>query len=353
MIIMASKRKRVDIKEPSVIVKPLSRFGGLDSIHLALAALVVVLILLLVAVSYNTPVLVQNISSNGSCAYGAVNGTCIVPNYNASQVKTIAERLLASYASLNSSLALIPYITNVSAIQTEYMPNAGQWYISARANNPLTNQSFNISAIIDDANGSVVMPLQETVNPTPLSQNQVVSTGVVKLYGKVPCLQANGTVPVYWFMDPYAPGALGSLSNYTQLEHEFGNRVNMSLEVLYSQYSQAMGKTYGQDNAAQLGKYLFCASSQQNFANFSGGLAAFNGYISPETLSSIANISKLDIPTLNSCLASSSGPINSQAVLAKYYNITSTPIAVADCQYMALPQTARNAVCHSESGTCS
>ncbi|MDE1851791.1 MAG: hypothetical protein KGH69_03840 [Candidatus Micrarchaeota archaeon] len=350
---MAKKSKTADIKEPSIIVKPLSRFGGLDSIHMALVILVIVLVLLLLAIAYNRPVLVQNISPNGSCAYGAYNGTCISPNYNASQVKGIAERLLASYASMNSTLALIPYITNVSAIQAEYMPSARQWYVSVRASNPITNQSFNISAIIDDANGSVVMPFQETVNPTPLSQNQVVSAGVVKLYGKVPCLQANGTVPVYWFMDPYAPGALGSLANYTQLEHDYGSKVNMSLEILYSQYSQGIGGAHGQDNAAQLGKYLFCASSQQNFANFSGSLAAFNGYISPATLASIANISKLDTVRLNSCLASSQNPINSQALLAKYYNITSTPIAVADCQYMALPQTARNAICHSGSGICS
>ncbi|MDE1823386.1 MAG: hypothetical protein KGI00_00975 [Candidatus Micrarchaeota archaeon] len=349
---MASKKDKIDIDEPSIIVKPLSKFGGLDNIHVALLGLVVILILLLLVVSYNKQVLVKNVSSNSTCVYGAVNGTCVTPHYNSSQIKGITERLLASYANLNTSLSLIPYITNVSAIEAQYMPSAKEWYVSVRANNPLQNRSFNLSAVISDTDGSVVMTFIETINPTPLSSNYVASAGIVRLYGKVPCLQGNGAVPVYWFIDPYAPGALQSLQNYTQLQRSFGSKVNMSLEILYSQYSQNIGKADGQDNTQQLGKYLFCASAQRNFANFSGSLSSFQGYISPGTLSSMANISKLDIAQLNSCLASSQSTINAQAILAQYYNITTTPVAVADCQYMAIPQTARSAICYSRNGLC-
>ncbi len=72
----------------------------------------------------------------------------------------------------------------------------------------------------------------------------------------------------------------------------------------------------------------------------------------PSELNSIANYSGLNLTALGTCVAGSTSAIDAQGYLASYYNITSTPVAIADCQYLAIPQTAGSAICYANGSIC-
>ena len=54
---MAKEKK---IKEPSMIVRPIGRLGGLDNLHVTLIIVIALLFALLLAVSYSKPILITN-----------------------------------------------------------------------------------------------------------------------------------------------------------------------------------------------------------------------------------------------------------------------------------------------------
>ena len=90
---MAEKKA---IKEPSVVIKPIGRFGGLDAIHVAMGVLILILIALLVVVASTKPAIlsVVNKSSSLNCTYGAKSGACVQPIHTSAEVKAVAERFL-------------------------------------------------------------------------------------------------------------------------------------------------------------------------------------------------------------------------------------------------------------------
>jgi len=344
------ENKNKAAKEPKIIVKPVGRFGGLDNIHLALIAVIVLLALILLVVSYTKqPVFPVNVTTTST----VLTNTTAKPLHNATEILTQAERVLASYSYVNSSLNLLPYITNVSNASVAYVPSTRQWLVQVPAVNPVNNEVFTMAFSINDSNISKVLPLMQTAIPSQITKNRVVANGVIRLYGKYPC-STQTPLNVYWFIDPYAPGAVKSLLNLTKLNALFNGKINTSIKIFTTQYTLSVARTYGLSNAEELGKYIFCASLQKNFTNFVYNLNSVyaNAYVPQQELATIANESKLNSTLLNSCIANASTKINAQALLAQYYNITQTPMVVVDCKYMSIPQTTKNAVCYANSTIC-
>ena len=345
---MAKLNKKID--EPSILVKPVSKFGGLDNIHIALISLVIILVLLAVVMSYNTKITIVNATCQNCTKTNLTNSTIHTP----AQVKTQAERILASYADVNNSLSLLSYLSNVNDANVSYLQNTKQWYVSIPYSDPANGKTYLFAIMLSDANLSRFSTLIQDSNPTVVSQNYVVSDGVVKLYGRTSCAPSNDSVPIYWFMDPYAPGAVQSLHNATALEQKFGNKVNVSIKILATQYSVAIANTYGLNNTLNLGKYLLCASAQKNFTAFVNAVNATyqDSYMPAYVLQGLAAQSGLNSTSLNSCLASSSSVLSAQFIQARYYNITSSSAVLTSCQYLSIPQTAQNAVCYSNPSIC-
>ena len=298
--------------------------------------------------SFNTKITVLNSTCQNcsSVQYSAA--------HTPQQALLQAEHILASYSNYNNSLALLPYISNVSKAKVSYLQNSGEWYVSIPYTGPINGKSYVFGLLINDSNFSKFSPMTQTISPVSVSQNYVVSQGVVKLHGETMCTAQNSSIPVYWFIDPYAPGAVSSLLNATKLENRFGGNVNLSVKLLTSQYSLQVASTYGLNNTLLLGKYLICASSQRNFTAFVNAVNATyqDRYMPAYLLQELAAQSGINSTSFNSCLSSSQGIINGQYVQAKYYNITSSSVVLTSCQYLSVPQTAENAVCYSDPSLC-
>ena len=351
---MADSKKQADVKEPSILVRPIRKLGGLDNIHLALLVLVAILIALVVVVSYSKPVIVKSISNSSlNCTYSAVNGTCANPMHNATQIKLSVERQLANYQYLNSSLSQIAYLANVSAMNLTYAPASRMWYASLPVQNPSASGTFVLTMTVNDITGSVQSASIQTVLPPILSQSYVASQGVIR-DAKASVCAIQQPLHIQWFIDPYAPGAVQSLLNYTALQRRYGSKINASVDIIFSQYTTAYANAFGTSNAQALGQYTYCASSQPNFKLFAATLnSAFtNSYMSPNNLNAIAQSSGLNMGSLASCLNASSTSISAQELLAQYYGIVFTPTAVTNCEYISVPPTVRNAVCYSNSTMC-
>ena len=344
---MAEKKA---IKEPSVVIKPIGRFGGLDSIHVAMGVLILILIALLVVVASTKPaILLTNSTSSLNCAYGAKSGACVQSIHTQAEVKIAAERFIASYSNVNTSLSLLPYITNVSSMAFSYSQQTGKWYVVVPGKNPATNTTFDFTMIINDSSLAVT-PLIQTITPSILSNETVVSQGVIKEAGKPECTVTN-PLQVYWFMDPYSTGSVASLLQMVSLQKQYPLKISEQLEILFTQSSQNIAATNGVNNTLALGSYLFCASQQPNFPDFASSInKTYTGsYISPTQLAAIAGSSGLNSSELTSCLSSAQTLINRQALLAKYYNISASPSIITDCQYLSIPQTEGDAILYANS----
>ena len=344
-----------EIEESSVLVKPISRFGGLDNIHVAMILLIIILISILLLVSYSSPTLYNQTLKNNtqSCPY-YVNNSCIMPTHNSSAILRAAATLLASYTYLNNSLSVLPFYANMSEAKVSFMPSQDAWYVSVPSSLPPSNTIFYINMVVSDKNLSAITPFIEITRPVTNNSNYVVSDGVVQIYGKSSCGNSNKT-EVYWFMDPYSPGAIASLNQMIELQNYFGSSVNITPEEMYSpQYSGLIASTYGESNTKMLGSYIYCASKESQFPNFVSALeSAYSGsYLSPNTLDLLARSSGLNMASLSACISSSYSTINAQNYFSNYENIVSSVAVVTDCQYLALPQTAKQSVCYANPRLC-
>ncbi|MGC8671690.1 MAG: DsbA family protein [Candidatus Micrarchaeia archaeon] len=339
--IKKAKSVKADSNEPKILVKPIGRFGGLDSIHVALIIVVALLIALLLVVSYQKP------------AIKVVANTTAKPIHNSTQVLASLQRFLASYAYVNSSLSVLPYVTEIQNASIAYLPSSRQWLAEIPAVNPATNTTFEMGFLVNDSNTSKILPLIQAAAPSKILNNSEVYQGVIKLSDKYAC-NVEKPLQVYWFIDPYEQGSVKSLMNATQLESRFGNNISIQIKIFNTQATMSVAKQYGLVNAELLGKYIFCASSQAGFENFVRNLnAAYTGsFMGTLALNNIVNESGLNYTALASCINTSQQAINNQALLAQFYNITTTPAVIVDCEYMSIPQTAEQAICFANSTLC-
>ncbi len=346
-------QQNTKVKEPSIIIKPIGRFGGLDNLHLTLIVVIALLLLLVLVIAYAKPITILSSTNTSANCTNSTAGTCAQPMHNSTQIRLLAERILASYTSVNGSLSVLPFIANVSGMNVSYVPYLRSWRVDITAMSPGTSETSQAEFLISDVNTSQITPLLQVAKPPSITNNSVVANGVVKLAGRYACLQQQPT-NVYWFIDPYAPGAVKSLLNFTDLEIEFGNKVNLTIRVVSGAATQQVGSTFGLFNAQLLGRYTYCASQQSNFTAFASNLNSVyaGSYLSQPVLANIANSSKLNYAQLTSCLNQSVQVLDVQSLLAKYYNITQTPVAVVNCEYLAIPETAHQAICYSNSTLC-
>ncbi|MDE1834247.1 MAG: hypothetical protein KGH64_02830, partial [Candidatus Micrarchaeota archaeon] len=298
---------------------------------------------------------VVNVSQGQNCTYGSVNGTCITPKLTIPQAKTAAERILAAYGTLNSTLSLLPYFSKVNNINASYLPVTKQWYVSIPYKTPYTSNTYLFGVLISDANPSSFATFVQELPPGNLTNNYVVAPGVIKLYSQTQC-STTSPLQVYWFIDPYAPGSIPSLVNESNLQSSLGSKANFSVKILYTSYSQKITNTYGLNNTVALGDYIECGSLQRNFTGFVKALnASYSGtYMPSYILSGIAGNSGFNMSSLNSCISAASSPVVrlAQHDQAQRFNVTSPSAVVTDCQYLSIPQTAHQAICYSNSTLC-
>ena len=192
-------------REPVFMVRPALKRGGLDYLHISLIALVIVLIALALSLSYfKQGTVIKN------CSYGIANGTCSMPQDNASQVLGAAEKILAGYAYVNSSISLLPYYSEPDKANVSYIQSQNAWLVKMPYTNPLLgNNTYYFSMLISGSNLSLVQSFYQNTIPPQQTNNSVVSFGTVQIAGKVAC-QTKEPIPVYLITGPVrAWGILG------------------------------------------------------------------------------------------------------------------------------------------------
>ena len=352
---MPVKKTKKNSNAAEILIKPVGKFGGLDNIHIALIALVVIMAAILIVSNYfEQPSTSITSNTSSTCAYGSLNGTCISPIHTSAQVKSEVENYLANYASSNTSLSVLPFISNTSQMGVSYIPAEKEWYVEVPFKEPGSPSQYYFSAIVSDKNISDIVPYIETSKPASSGNNTVVGYGVVRLGSEAIACNSTNITSVYWFVDPYAPGSIPSLNNFTQLRSRFGSRINASIKILFTQYSQQVANSYGVQNADQLGEYVLCASVQPGFGSFEQSLNRIytGSYISKNELASIANDSGLNNTQINTCLQNATTTINFQHDLAQHYDVIATPEIVTACKYLSIPQTASYSVCYADPSAC-
>lgn len=336
-----SKKNEVKKKEPILLIKPIKWFG-LDSLHVLLIALVIVLVALSIALASFKPG-----STLINCPYGvSTNNTCVTPQYNSSQALLASEKVLASYSLINSSLSLLPYYSLVNESKVLYIPNQSDWLTIIPFKDPLAdNKILNLSILLNE-NLSLKSVYIQSFNPISSTQNHVAAFGAVSIYGKTACNETT-PIPVYLILDPYATGALNSIYKAINASSQYGNEINMSYKFVFTGYALKFYNEYGINRTQIVGKSLFCASQQPNkFKAFINNYSIlFSGLpISESMLNQVATGSGLNMSKYNSCMLNSSQILQNQALLTNFYGISTTPTFIVNCKYATIPETLNNAI---------
>ncbi|MGI0100606.1 MAG: DsbA family protein [Candidatus Micrarchaeaceae archaeon] len=342
----SGKGKAAGGKEPVFIVKPAFRNYGLDYLHIMLIALVIILVVLAFALSTLKRGVVVTNCQNGANASGICNTTV----HNSTQALAAAERDMASYSEVNTSLSLIPYYSLINQSVVEYLPSSREWMIVIPYIDPLLNSTvFDFSLLLYDSNLSVANSFLQTLKPAVPTNNSVVALGTVNLYGEAAC-KSSTPIPVYVITDPYAPGALAALNTSEHIAKIYGNKINVTYYFIFSGYSVNYYDSFGIEQTQQLGMYMECASMQRGrFGDFISNLSiAYTGKpIENQTLYQIAEGSGLNLTQLGACMDNVTSTLNIQAQFAKLYNIVSTPTVIVNCRYSTIPQTMGYAINYS------
>lgn len=341
---MPDKRAKKTSKqqEPVLVIKPASKMLGLDYLHISLVVLVIILVALLVAVStFSKP------TTYISCQGPITNGTCATPQHNSTQAVEAAERIIASYSLLNSSLSLLPYYSLPGNATASYLANQSEWLVVMPYRNPYALNTIQFSSLlIYDSNLTLARPFLQTSSPLITTQNRVISFGTVNIAGKTQCTSST-PLPVYGFFDIYAPGAIQGIEAAINASNQYKGAINMSYKVVFTGYAQKYYAGYGTNVTQTDGAYLWCASQQPSkfaayVANFS---LLFQGYpVQASTLQQVVIGSGLNATEFGNCIQNSPSALQGQAALANYYMINVSPSFVVNCKYQTIPQTLDSAV---------
>ncbi len=342
-----NSRSRNSTKEPLFIIKPASRMGGLDYLHIALIALVILLVIVAFALSvFKQGVILEN------CPYGIVNDTCAhAPSSNATaeaDAISAAGRVLAGYQNSSSSLSILPYYSLINQSKAYYMQANGTWLVTVPYLDPFENDTeYNISILLYK-NLSLDSIFLSTAKPMVSSNYSTVAFGTVDITNKYLC-NYSAPIPVYLITDPYAPGAIAAISRAINASSQYAGKVDMNYYFIFSDYSINLYKEYGMQATQALGDYLVCASHQPNFRQFVGNLSTIDTSTpqSVSVLNSIVQASGINTTSFDSCLANVSGPLDAQAEFASLYNLKVLPSFIVNCKYQTLPQTLDSAINYS------
>jgi len=342
-----SMSKMQKSKEPVFIVKPVMKNYGLDYLHITLLVLVVILI----AVAFALSTFKQSIVITG-CSNSSINSTCntTTATHTSAQALAAAERYLAAYTYVNTTLSLVPYYSLVNQSNVSYLAGSKEWivvvpYIDTLAN----NQRYDLSLLLYDSNLSLASSFIQTIKPAASTNNSVVAFGTVNIYNEAEC-NTTTPIPVYVITDPYAPGALGSLQTVINASKPFSNSISLRYYFIFSGYTSQYYSSFGVNQTQLLGQYMLCASGQPaRFNDFISNLSiAFYGRpLENQTLYDVVLGSGLNRTDFATCMQNSTKVLNIQAKFAKLYNVVSTPEVIVNCRYATLPETMRYAINYS------
>lgn len=338
------KTDKLNNKEPVFIIRPASKSLGLDYMHIML----IVLVIILIALAFSLSTFKKSVVLN--CQYGSMNGTCNSTIHTSAQALAAAEKYLASYSSINTTLSLLPYYTYVNQSSVNYLPSGKEWLVAFRYLNPLVKngQIFNISFLMYDSNLSLANSFTQTLKPVSMGNNSVAAFGTVNLYNQSIC-RTSKPIPVYVITDPYSPGMINTLFTAINTSRAYTNSINVSYFFIFSGYSQHFYNGFGIEQTQLMGKYLLCASNQPNFPQFVSNLSiAYPGYpMTNGTLYQVSLGSGLNTSELVGCLQNVTTRLNYQADFANLLNIVSTPTIIVNCKYSTIPQTINYAINYS------
>jgi len=286
---------------------------GFDYLHFSLMFLVLVLIALIFFLASNQKIYIQQQALHSK-----------------EEILNFSSRIIASY--LNSNYSFIPFSSSLP--QASFFN--GTWIVEANVSKE------KLIIIIDDKNLSIKNIYFATSIPKVSVGNlKIVANGVIELnYPK-----CNET---FWFIDPYSINSLTTL-NYSNPQTKFVFIFTKDSLILMN------NPTYGINRTQLLTRYLYCAYKQGKLIKFVDSLKSLGIVISPrafpvheEILKSASSLASLNFSQLNSCLNSSTQALNVQATLAKFYNITSSPVVLVDCKYLTIPQHVSDALAYIE-----
>ncbi len=341
---------RLSGSEPVLIIKPALKNLGLDYLHITLIALVVVLVALSFELSTFKPGLLME-----NCSYGTLaNGTCMTPVHNESQAIAGAGRILAGYATLTqSSLSLLPFYSKMNEATASYLSQQKEWFVAVPYIDPLyNNKTFSLSLLIYDANLSLAKSFVESAVPSSTTNDTVVALGVVKIADKVACT-TKPPYPLYAFIDPYAPGAIGGIYAALNQSLQRPGELNVSYKFITTGYETQYYAGYGLNETLGLNENLFCASMQpEKFGAYMHNLSILytGAPISGSSLYSVAAGSGLNISGFDACMTNSSQVINHQNLLASFYSVSPPPSYVVNCEYDTIPQMLNRTVSYLTAG---
>ncbi len=329
---MEEKKKnqpKVVIKKaaPAFIVKPATRGGGLDYLHITLILLVLILIGIALALSRFTSVKLVN------CEYGIVNGTCASQSYNTSAALMSAKRIIAGYAASNTSLSLIPYYTIPSEYNAIYIQSSKTWFVYTPYIDPYTNQTVSMLLVLN-RNLSLNESLSQTIPPPYTSNDYAVANGTVKLAGHVASATSK-PIPVNLVIDPYSKGSVPAIKALINASKRYGNAITPEYDFIFTATAQSKYPSFGKVETQALAAYIFCASNQTGFQNFMNYTAvAFTGNPVPiSSLNTIINQSDINYTYMRECVLNSAKPLYYQSLFAQFYNITETPEFIVNGEY--------------------
>jgi hypothetical protein len=340
------KSAKINGKEPVFIIRPVSKNFGLDYLHIMLIALVIVLVVLAYALSgFKQGIVVTN------CQYGAnANATCNSTVHNSTQALSAAERALAAYSDVNTSLSLIPYFALVNQSEVNYLPQSKQWLVTIPYKDPLLKGTvFNISLLLYDSNLTLATSFLQTIKPQLATNNSVVGLGAVQIHSEPVC-STSIPIPVYVITDPYSPNLINTLNTSIAASRAYGSKINVTYHIIFSGYSEQYYSSFGVAQTQALGQYLECASKQQDkFPQFVSNLSlAYNGRPLPsQTLSDVEMGSGLNTTQFNGCMDNVTTILDIQAQFASLYNTISTPSLIVNCRYYTIPQSLNYAINYS------
>jgi hypothetical protein len=339
------KKQRLSGKEPVFIIRPANKTLGLDYLHITLIVLVLILVALAFAIStFKQGIVVTN------CQYGISNATCNSTVHNSTDVLAAAERHLAAYSNINTTLSLIPYYALVNQSKVSYLSGSKEWLVVVPYIDPLAKGTvYNVSLLLYDSNLTLANSFLQTLKPTVPTNDSVIALGTVSIYNEAACRTAK-PIPVYMVTDPYAPGILNALNTTIKASKQYGSSINVSYFFIFSGYSQQYYGGFGTVQTQQMGRYMECASRQPSgFGNFVSNLSiAYTGRpLENQTLYQIVQGSGLNISSFNNCMDNVTTILNIQEQFATLYHIISTPTIIVNCRYSTIPQTINYAINYS------
>ncbi len=301
--------KSSNMKEDHLLlIKPASKRFGLDYLHITLIVLVVILVALAFAL---TTFKVGTLTV--PCQYGlATNGTCAAPQHTSSQVLASAEKYLAAYSTVNSSLSLLPFYSEPNNASVTYLSNSSTWLVQVPYLDPQAlSQKFYFSMVLSDKTLLLQKSYVQTINPLSTTNNQAVALGTVSLAGKVTCA-ASAPIPVYPIIDIYAPGGVAAISSAINASQKYGHALNMSYKFIVSGFAEGKYSGYGVNQTVNTMGSLLCASTQPKFPAFfkNFSIVFIGNPLSNDTLGQVASGSGLNMTQYISCLKNSSIAVN-------------------------------------------